>query len=338
MRSWLIVGAVFVGSVLGWLARGYLDDGSTDASKAAAGPPIIRDVSPAVVSREDFLHAIEAEPPARRREQIEAYAATNGHNFQTLMLLAAANAELGGLDEAIRLLLDAAIEAASPDQQATLEAALAMLTRDQARQLVAANRFDEVDEMYERVTLALPELSDYFMELGELRLRLGNVQGAMTVLAQIQNHSQLGARARELMAQAEAAEAIESSAAEELPLRIAGTQFVVEASLDGGHPVALLIDTGAAMTVIRAETLARMGYSMSERQELFATAGGVVEAPVVMLDSLTLGNSTIHQLPVGALALEMHGQIDGLLGMNFLRHFEFRIDQDEKLLFLDSAH
>jgi len=53
------------------------------------------------------------------------------------------------------------------------------------------------------------------------------------------------------------------------------------------------------------------------------------------LQRLSLGGAAINQLAVGALALDMPEGINGLLGMNFLRHFDFRIDQESRVLHLD---
>ena len=46
----------------------------------------------------------------------------------------------------------------------------------------------------------------------------------------------------------------------------------------------------------------------------------------------------ISELAVGALPVNMPGQVRGLLGMNFLRHFDFKIDQVTHTLHLDERH
>jgi predicted aspartyl protease len=60
----------------------------------------------------------------------------------------------------------------------------------------------------------------------------------------------------------------------------------------------------------------------------------VVQAPIYILDSLTVGDWGVNQLEVGVLDLNGGPDINGLLGMNFLRHFQFFIDQNEALLHL----
>ena len=61
------------------------------------------------------------------------------------------------------------------------------------------------------------------------------------------------------------------------------------------------------------------------------TAGGVVTAQLYRLSSLSLGSDRVTDLEI---AINPHSstKFDGLLGMNFLRHFEFAIDQSSNRL------
>ncbi len=45
-----------------------------------------------------------------------------------------------------------------------------------------------------------------------------------------------------------------------------------------------------------------------------------------------MGDWQVSQLEIGVLELGGSSAIDGLLGMNFLRHFQFFIDQNEAML------
>lgn len=276
-------------------------------------------------------------PVARQRIALQLWGHQHGDSFESLIArahLAGADADWAG---AIELLLTAAPHVRSAGDEMRLVEALATATTRYARTLIAADRLDALDALYERITLTLPELAEYHMKLGELRIRVGRFDDALAPLAQIQHHTRLGAQARELLAQAEASEAFEAGSLEQLPLRTAGSQYIVDAVIDDGTRVALLIDTGAAMTILDARVLASLGYDLAGPQAYFRTANGVIEAPVVTLLRLSLGGSGINQLPVGALDLDMPTGIDGLLGMNFLRHFEFRIDQESVVLHLQTA-
>jgi clan AA aspartic protease (TIGR02281 family) len=121
-----------------------------------------------------------------------------------------------------------------------------------------------------------------------------------------------------------------------IPLHRSGNHFIVDASPAHGRKVRLLIDTGASVTILTPDVLEQHGirYQDTGRTRAFNTANGVVQAPIYILDSLTVGDWGVNQLEVGVLDLNGGPDINGLLGMNFLRHFQFFIDQNEALLHL----
>jgi clan AA aspartic protease (TIGR02281 family) len=123
-----------------------------------------------------------------------------------------------------------------------------------------------------------------------------------------------------------------------IPLLRSGSHFLVEARLGQTQPARLLIDTGASLTMLTADTLKRRGIGAhaTGKSGTFNTANGRVRAPIYRLDSLSVGDWQVSDLEVGVLELS-DARIDGLLGMNFLRHFQFFIDQDAALLRLSVA-
>ena len=237
---------------------------------------------------------------------------------------------------ALDLLLDASFVAITPLEQDEFRRLLAQFVDTYTRALIAINQFQEVDTFYEQLTLALPQFAEYQLQLGKLRIQMGNGYDALAPLAQISNHERYGAEARDLMSQVERNVAADADIAlETLPLTGRDGQFIVEAMIDNRYPVKLLVDTGAAMTAIDAGVLQTAGYDLNGERQYFVTANGVVSAPVVTLATVSLGNALVAELPVGALALSMPGDVVGLLGMNFLRHYDFRIDQNNNTLILD---
>ncbi len=123
-----------------------------------------------------------------------------------------------------------------------------------------------------------------------------------------------------------------------IPLQRRGNHFMVAASPSRQRSIRLLIDTGASLTMLAPEVFEQHGirYKNSGRSEVFNTANGPIRAPVYILDTLTVGDSQVNQLEVGVLSMPADANMDRLLGMNFLRHFQFFIDQNEALLRLSS--
>jgi aspartyl protease family protein len=91
-------------------------------------------------------------------------------------------------------------------------------------------------------------------------------------------------------------------------------------------PVTVLVDTGASKVALSYEDAERIGlnpFTLSFDQPI-ATANGVVEAAVVMLDRVEVENVVVHD--VGAIVLPQGAMRGTLLGMSFLGRLSgFRI-------------
>ncbi len=238
-------------------------------------------------------------------------------------------------EKALTGISQADLLAVTPVEQERVSAVLRDIVSHYERKLLQTGNFDALDNLYERLTLTMPEQAWFFLKLGQLRIRMGRYEQALIPLAQIENHMQFGRSARELIEQTAVDES--TGVLEVVPIERYGSQFLIRAVVDGAYPVRLLVDTGAAMTILDRRVLGNMGYDPGQSPRgLFSTANGVVEAPVVSVGELALGETRVGPISVGALPLGLPEGIDGLLGMNFLRRYEFRIDQDKGELHLSS--
>lgn len=111
--------------------------------------------------------------------------------------------------------------------------------------------------------------------------------------------------------------------------------IVVPATVEGpvGRSVVkMALDTGATKTVIRTAILTALGYDPAGATEQVqaATASGIEVLPklaVAGIDSL----GRVHRgLTVLAHSLPPSAQIDGLLGLDFLRRGKLTIDFDNR--------
>ncbi len=121
-----------------------------------------------------------------------------------------------------------------------------------------------------------------------------------------------------------------------VPLKRAGSHYIVNATLNNKVTTALMIDTGASTSVIsRAAFDAIAGQLQPEfiGQYNINTANGLVQAPVYRFERMNIGGFYVNDIAVVVMALE-HFSADGLLGMNFLRSFRFEIDQANARLIL----
>ena len=96
------------------------------------------------------------------------------------------------------------------------------------------------------------------------------------------------------------------------------------------------MDTGASLSIISFDTLARLGIPSNQVKKMgwFNTANGVVQAPIISLTGFAVGGHIAENIEVGVMDVSQSGAIDGLLGMNFLKHFKFYIDQSDNKMHL----
>ncbi|MGJ8682213.1 TIGR02281 family clan AA aspartic protease [Paraglaciecola sp.] len=116
-----------------------------------------------------------------------------------------------------------------------------------------------------------------------------------------------------------------------------GDQFVVSAKLSNNN-IDLLIDTGASIT-----TVSRLFYkNLSNRYKRnfqgsfnVNTANGTVRAPMYQFSELVINHVKVENISIMVLPMRELENANGLLGMNFLREFDFKIDQKQALMFIE---
>ena len=197
-------------------------------------------------------------------------------------------------------------------------------------------------ELYRYLTQLEPDYAPYFIELAKAHLALDDADAARRSLLLVTADANVGAEAQAILAslepslpsEAELQPPVEPTQFSGVALRRQGHHFVVDGKLGDTDSIRLMIDTGASMTIITPDIVeqSKRFLRRTGKVGVFETANGPVRAPIYSLDSLTLGDWQVRKLEVGVLALEGHSGLDGLLGMNFLRHFQFFIDQNQGVL------
>jgi clan AA aspartic protease (TIGR02281 family) len=115
-----------------------------------------------------------------------------------------------------------------------------------------------------------------------------------------------------------------------------GDHFLVEATLNRMSAVNLLIDTGASLTTLSQASFAGLPKTRFKYRgaRMFNTANGLTRGDVYRAASIGLGDIQLNDIDIAVLDYPSASNIDGLLGMNVLRHYRFEIDQDGSLLHL----
>ncbi len=99
------------------------------------------------------------------------------------------------------------------------------------------------------------------------------------------------------------------------------------------HMHGMLLDTGARLTVIRPQVARDIGLDLQEvpGAELVGVAGSTPLTKGTVRSISLLGRS-VHDVEVVCCALHPKLGFHGILGMNFLRHFNFTVDNDSETI------
>jgi predicted aspartyl protease len=110
---------------------------------------------------------------------------------------------------------------------------------------------------------------------------------------------------------------------DELPAELAGRMYI-DARVNGAGPFRFLVDSGADRSAVGARLAARLHLPVEATVRLVGMAG-TSEVGTVLVERLTLGNSTLDQLVVPALS-ERHLGAAGLIGIDALADQRLLLD------------
>ena len=128
-----------------------------------------------------------------------------------------------------------------------------------------------------------------------------------------------------------------------IPLQVLGNQFVAEADVGGSRPLRLLLDTGASSTVINNQTaeflLADIPqfFSFSGSTTRINTANGVAQSRIFRLERLRIQPLSMTNMRILDAPMGSGDYFDGLLGMDFLGQYTFKIDRKNALLIIEGS-
>ena len=92
--------------------------------------------------------------------------------------------------------------------------------------------------------------------------------------------------------------------------------------------VDMILDTGAALTVISWSVLKAIGYDPAVTPERYEaiTANGVIEVPKLRVNSITVGDAGAPRVEVICHDIPELAGIRGLLGLSFMKNFRTVVD------------
>lgn len=119
-------------------------------------------------------------------------------------------------------------------------------------------------------------------------------------------------------------------------LEVNGEHILVRGTING-HPVRLVLDTGASHVSLSPEAAQAVGIGQlrSARFTTFGAEHG--SAQMGFAQSVEVGSAVAEDVPVFVAAVPAVFEADGFLGLSFLRRFAFRVDYQNRLVAFSPA-
>ena len=115
-----------------------------------------------------------------------------------------------------------------------------------------------------------------------------------------------------------------------------GSLVLVSAKINGAGPITLILDTGADRTLIRLSAVRALGMANEKTTRIILRGvTGESDVDAVWVNAVEVGEVKVGPLLIIAHDADLKGA-DGLLGRDFLAHFNVMIDSKEGVVTLAS--
>lgn len=214
-------------------------------------------------------------------------------------------------------------------EQAAVSMRLTQLTQAQINTL---NKREAWQEIVNQTAVWLDYSSEnpyYLMAQANAFYQLGDLVSAQSNLDRLDEEHPLKSQASELQTLINNA----YSEVDLVPLTKHGAHYLLDITVNDALNTQLMIDTGASLTVL-PQTVIDALYPTPEYLGTMTvnTANGKTTAQRYRVESIKIGQQVLTDFDI--LAISQHSG-HGLLGMNFLQHFKFNINQQTNQLELD---
>ncbi|WP_281560035.1 retropepsin-like aspartic protease [Thalassomonas sp. RHCl1] len=205
--------------------------------------------------------------------------------------------------------------------------------KQESKILLQRQAWQALAQLCQQVLALDPEFYDIQLLLARAEYEQDFLVAAESNARPLLDLPQLASRAQSLLDKIDAAY-IEPS---RIPLVQEGQHYIVRGLINQDHPVSLMLDTGASISLLSQDTFEQLGLEAQARfieTIRLNTAGGVVNSSLYQVSSFEISGYVLNDMHF-AVSPYFSSQHDGLLGMNYLGRFNFYIDQGDKSLKLE---
>ncbi len=268
---------------------------------------------------------------------LQEYLAVASQDADAYILLAQLQHRKGRTGAALETLVSASTTARSKRQEQLLREFDRMLRAYVSQH--RDNESDPVDEaLLERLVQQLPHHEPLYLELARRYIQIGDLGVAAAWLQEVDPNGNQAVQRERLRFDIERQLEQVTGSESRVSIQRLGRSYTVDVTIINGYDEVdfrLIIDTGASLTLLTPEAAERLDIVVDdiERRQRLATPGGLVDAPLYQIEALAVGQEIVWDLPIAIVPLGIGGGlVDGLMGMDFLGKFDFKIDQDNQEL------
>lgn len=171
----------------------------------------------------------------------------------------------------------------------------------------------------------------YSFRLAQLYMKLDKVEEASVLLHELEYDEVYAQNVTKMLKSIEKVDEDNEGYQYAIPLQKYGDHYAVNVSLDGTE-VTLMLDTGATIILIDEDKASHL--KVLNNTMILQTAGNDIKAKLCQASSMKIGNLELANIQMTAAPFKRNG-IDGLLGMNFFKQFDFMINQNQNILYLN---
>jgi Aspartyl protease len=129
-----------------------------------------------------------------------------------------------------------------------------------------------------------------------------------------------------------------------IPFQLADSLIYIQATINGSHPLWMVLDTGSSVTVFDESVLRMLGIRSYGQANVDGPGQGSTQTwafakhTTLMFAGEELGDQTVATLPLGWFSREVGRSTDGFLGANVFRNYVVEIDYANQVVrFRDPA-
>lgn len=279
------------------------------------------------VLNKEIRNCLDRQDPAQALQWLERVRVLLGERAPFHFLYSATYLALGDFERAQRALHEAA--RLDPGSSGQAAAQMRQLIDTAGRQLPQQTNGHRLAALLQEALRLEPDCAAYHHRLGLLYLQQGNPAAASASLGRaMQLDSSLVGPLSALLQQVR--DRLDDRLQARIPFQRANDILFVNVTINGQPQASrFILDTGASHTVIARALADQLGIQIPAQapQVWIQTANNRTLATRVTLDSVNLGGAVVRNVP--ALVMDTLGDVDGLLGLSFLKFFNVAIEQQE---------